>query len=391
MSNILFLSCNEWSGSYETCKDLISRNRLTNTMLFDVKEFLKRKHYTDKIAVEYPEWVASLSDEMISQMFGEEIPKRLSVNEGRVSNVIVTGNLSYEDIAQIVATARPDSYKTILVHTENDLLYSNYTLKMYDAMEEDKFVQKVEAERTKLGSLLSMAENGDPRVQFFYQDRNFAGLDREVGKALGFENLKYAPIMNESYIWPIEPRYMMTEHDKYGIRDKHMILGRPKFHSGFDITARTQTPVKATASGKVTFAGLDERIFSGQSKFNHRYGYMVEIVDFYGRKAIYAHLRDIAVQEGDTIAQGDLVGHSGCSGGARVPHLHFEIRRTNTKHAGAENTINPLSLMPAINEHELTERFDEEPYAGIWEKMTVEPFGVTDEQIPYAEQEERIR
>ena len=96
---------------------------------------------TDKIAVDYREWVASLSDEMICQMIGEEIPKRLAVNEGRVSNVIVTGNLSYEDIAQIVATARPDSHKTILVHTENDLLYSNYTLKMYDAMEEDKFVQ----------------------------------------------------------------------------------------------------------------------------------------------------------------------------------------------------------------------------------------------------------
>ena len=47
--------------------------------------------------------------------------------------------------------------------------------------------------------------------------------------------------------------------------------------------------------------------------------------------------------------------------------------------------------MPAINEHELTERFDEEPYDEIWEKKTVEPFGITDEQIPYAEQEERIR
>ena len=39
------------------------------------------------------------------------------------------------------------------------------------------------------------------------------------------------------YIWPIEPKYKVAEHDKYGIRKNHYVLFKQRAHSGFDITA----------------------------------------------------------------------------------------------------------------------------------------------------------
>ena len=130
----------------------------------------------------------------------------------------------------------------------------------------------------------------------------------------------------DSYKWPIEPMYKVIEHDKYGIRPIHMILGKPRFHSGFDITARTLTPVGAAINGEVIRAGLDEKIVSGSAKWNERYGNKVEILDSNGRITLYAHLREVLVRPGDYVLQGDTIGLSGCSGGSRIPHLHFEVR-----------------------------------------------------------------
>lgn len=107
--------------------------------------------------------------------------------------------------------------------------------------------------------------------------------------------------MNNNYIWPIEPKYQVLEHNRYGIRPIHMILEKPRFHSGFDITTETLTPVKASIGGIVVSAGLDEKIISGSAKWNERYGNKVEILDNNGRRLVYAHLREVLVQVGQQI------------------------------------------------------------------------------------------
>lgn len=190
--------------------------------------------------------------------------------------------------------------------------------------------------------------------------------------------------MSENYDWPIDLEYKVIEHDKYGLREKHMILGRERWHSGFDITAKTETPVKASSSGLVIAAGLDEKIVSGSANWNERYGNKVEILDTNDRRIIYAHLRSILVSVGDYIKKGDVIGLSGCSGGARVPHLHFEIRTKDTCHSGKENTIDPLILLPEVDFNSLEKHFDEKPYDEVWEQFLETPWGLTDENIPYA-------
>ena len=59
------------------------------------------------------------------------------------------------------------------------------------------------------------------------------------------------------YIWPITPKYKVTEHDKYGIRQNHYVLFKQRQHSGFDITADIGTPVYPVMDGVVLAAEFD--------------------------------------------------------------------------------------------------------------------------------------
>lgn len=195
----------------------------------------------------------------------------------------------------------------------------------------------------------------------------------------------------EIYKWPIEPKYKVIEHDKYGMRAVHQILKKPRFHSGFDITAETCTPVRPASVGTVVYADLDPKIKAGLCPWNHRYGNMVEIIDTYGRKCIYAHLREISCKVGDEVSFDDVIALSGCSGGSRIPHLHFEIRDDDLNHSGEENTVNPLILLPEFDFDSLTEEFKEEPYADFWKKSLDASWQYTDDDIPYANNKMLIR
>lgn len=196
----------------------------------------------------------------------------------------------------------------------------------------------------------------------------------------------------EEYIWPIQPKYKVAEHDKYGIRKNHYVLWKERAHSGFDITADIGTEVHPIASGKVLLAEFDGTTTEGFDAFNDGYGNKVEILNQDGRRVVYGHLREILVKPGQEVTQDSVIGKTGCSGGSRVPHLHLEIRKTNTEETGLAYTINPLELLPKIDLENLTQEFTQKPYNKLWEKMVSnDPWGFQKEDVPYAESKEYIR
>ena len=196
----------------------------------------------------------------------------------------------------------------------------------------------------------------------------------------------------ESYIWPIQPKYKVAEHDKYGIRKNHYVLFKERAHSGFDITADIGTEVKAIAKGKVLLAEFDGTTTEGYDAFNDGYGNKVEIVNDDGRRVAYGHLRETRLKPGDEVKQGMIIGKTGCSGGSRVPHLHLEIRKTNTDETGLDYTINPLTVLPKIDLENLNWDFIQEPYASLWRILVSDnPWGFTREDISYAEDREYIK
>lgn len=195
------------------------------------------------------------------------------------------------------------------------------------------------------------------------------------------------------YIWPIEPKYKVTEHDKYGIRINHYVTFKQRAHSGFDITADYGTPVKAIATGKVLYAEFDGTTTEGDDSFNSGYGNKIEIVNADGRRVVYAHLSEIFVKPGDVVKVGAIIGKTGCSGGSRVPHLHVEIRKENTDKTGLDNTLNPLDILPKKDLDEFTEEFTKEPYAKLWKKManSSNPWVFSKEDVWYSDDANYIK
>lgn len=195
------------------------------------------------------------------------------------------------------------------------------------------------------------------------------------------------------YRWPIQPKYKVTEHDKYGIRENHYVLFKRRGHSGFDITADYGTEVKAMAPGVVLCAEFDGTTTEGNDAFNMGYGNKIEILNDDGRRAVYAHLSEFGVKPGDRVDYNTVIGKTGCSGGSRVPHLHIEIRKENTDDTGLDKTINPLDVLPKIDLEKLDKEFEQEPYSKLWKKManSNNPWNFSEEDIWYANDATYIR
>ncbi len=195
-----------------------------------------------------------------------------------------------------------------------------------------------------------------------------------------------------NYIWPIEPKYKVAEHDKYGIRKNHYVLFKERAHSGFDITADIGTEVHPISSGKVLLAEFDGTTTEGFDAFNDGYGNKVEILNDDGRRVVYGHLREILVKPGDVVTTSTVIGKTGSSGGSRVPHLHLEIRKSNTEETGLDYTLNPLELLPEIDLSSLNKEFTLEPYASLWRILVSDnPWSFTKQDIPYADDPNYIR
>lgn len=391
MKKFLFIVGPEWAGKYDSSKELISKNHLNDIMLFDIKLFLQRKYYVDKINLKYTTWLEALKQTDINDMISCELIKRISNNDN-INNVILTGCTSYDDICYIADNLKIKDYSILFVDATRELLYRNYTIKGGKNITFEQFNSIVdEMYNSGLDTIVKVVKKDKNQFSCFYRENNLDTLEKVIAEYFGYRFIKYPTNSQENYQWPVKPQYISLEHDRYGMRPVHMILGKSKFHSGFDIITETLTPVHASIGGIVVSSGLDEKIFSGQSRWNERYGNMIEVVDNYGRKQIYAHLRETLVNEGDIISQNEVIGLSGCSGGARVPHLHFEIRKINTEHSGENNTIDPLILLPEFDFNSLNKHFQEKPYDDIWEKMLIDPWGVVDEDIPYANSKKLIR
>jgi len=124
---------------------------------------------------------------------------------------------------------------------------------------------------------------------------------------------------------PIEYRRISSS---YGKR-KDPFDNTKEFHRGIDLSAKTGTPIYATADGVIEYSGYHKR--SG-------YGHLIMINHNFGFKTSFAHMNKRIVRTGDSIKKGDLIGYSGNSGRSNGPHLHYEVRFVNM-------ILNPKNFM----------------------------------------------
>ena len=95
---------------------------------------------------------------------------------------------------------------------------------------------------------------------------------------------------------------------------KDPFKGTRRFHKGIDITARTGTPIRATANGFIT-----------QVSVSPSYGLVIMLKHSEELTTRYAHLSRFAVEEGQHVLRGQVIGYVGNSGRSKAPHLHYEV------------------------------------------------------------------
>jgi murein DD-endopeptidase MepM/ murein hydrolase activator NlpD len=97
---------------------------------------------------------------------------------------------------------------------------------------------------------------------------------------------------------------------------QRILNGEPRQpHYGVDIAAPAGAPVMAPAAGRVALAEPDLYFTGGTVLLDHGHGV----------SSVFSHLSKLAVQPGETVAQGQVVGYVGATGRVTGAHLDWRV------------------------------------------------------------------
>ncbi len=138
--------------------------------------------------------------------------------------------------------------------------------------------------------------------------------------------------------WPVTGYSTITSY--YGYR-----FSGSDFHTGIDIAGKNTAgvgiygqPIRAAAGGTVAFTR--SWYINGYAGGYGIYALLDHGTDQNGNSVstLYGHMSRLAVNTGDTVQRGQVIGYVGSTGWSTGPHCHFEVR-INGKHT------NPLPYL----------------------------------------------
>jgi murein DD-endopeptidase MepM/ murein hydrolase activator NlpD len=103
-------------------------------------------------------------------------------------------------------------------------------------------------------------------------------------------------------------------------------------NDGINIAMPQGAPIKAAASGTVSYSGDELKDYGNLLLIKHDGGYVTA----------YAHAERLLVQRGDAVTKGQVIAYAGHTGDVATPQLHFEIRHGTTP-------VDPDSLLSQRN------------------------------------------
>lgn len=167
-----------------------------------------------------------------------------------------------------------------------------------------------------IAGIASPKEDSDARAVFQAWSRFDTGLTASPGVAIPSRR-------------PIEK---MSLSSSYGMR-VHPVTGKLARHQGIDIPAPRGTPIYATADGIV-----------GRAQWLGGYGNYVEVEHGNAVQTRYGHMSSRAVEPGQQVKKGDILGYVGSTGRSTGNHLHYEVRIDGA----------PVNPMPFVQSDSMT-------------------------------------
>jgi hypothetical protein len=163
-----------------------------------------------------------------------------------------------------------------------------------------------------VGRLLDAFNNGKVTALGIFETMKEKGADllKEMGLSLGVTG-GGLPVQGD-----------ITSY--FGYRDDVQGVGSDN-HMGVDIGAAEGTPIYAVEGGTASLS-------TGSG-----YGNLVIIDNGAGLQEYYGHMSGFAIEDGQAIKKGDVIGYVGSTGNSTGPHLHFGVLQNG-------EWVDPLSL-----------------------------------------------
>ena len=109
------------------------------------------------------------------------------------------------------------------------------------------------------------------------------------------------------FAWPVRGQVVST----FGRKGGGLV------NDGVNIAAPLGTPIRAAHAGTVVYVGNEVRGF----------GNLILVRDASGVVTAYAHADAVAVRQGQSVREGQVIGRVGRTGAVSAPQLHFQVRR----------------------------------------------------------------
>jgi len=162
--------------------------------------------------------------------------------------------------------------------------------------------------RVSLGKVKASEREAVGEAQALEQVSASLGAQIKAAQAASSYSRPTSTPSASGFIWPVNGPVTSPFGMRWG-----------RMHTGIDIGVPYGTPIHAAASGQVIYAGWMDG-----------YGNLVFIDHGRGISTGYAHQSSIAVSNGQSVTQGQVIGYVGCTGHCFGPHLHFEVRVNGT-------------------------------------------------------------
>lgn len=251
----------------------------------------------------------------------------------------LTGSISahdkkiMEDIVAVidVLNKKNDENKKLL---EKQTATKNDILKIQSQLESEE--REAEGIYNSLSSEQSGMESENAQIEKLIKSK-----EKELNAILYSSSGQNFINSKSGFVWPVPSCRSISS--SFGWRT-HPITGRSKLHAGIDIAGAGiyGKPIVAITDGTVykTYTSCPHRAKSPICGCGGGYGNYVAVdhgtVKGERIKAYYAHMDSVAVPNGASVKQGQVLGYVGTTGSSTGYHLHFGIMKN-------DSWVNPMN------------------------------------------------